>query len=82
MACEGCAIVQGRSWNSTSSTVDMPRYGLWETDFTIVRAAGAYQYVVVVSPAYWLLIGDTPLRPPFATSLNASNSPAGTVTFS
>ena len=72
----------GRSWYATNSTVDAPRYGLWVTDFTMVRGAAAYQYVVVITPSYWLLIGDVPLTQPFDTSLNASNSPAGTAILS
>src|SRR5215510_2871990 len=48
----------------------------------MARTAGAYQYVVVIDPTYWLLIGDVPLSSPFDTSLNASNSPAGTATLS
>jgi hypothetical protein len=74
--------IYGRSWNATISTVDAPRYGLWVTDFTMVRGAAAYQYVVVITASYWLLIGDVPLSQPFDTSLNASNSPAGTAILS
>ena len=55
---------------------------MWVTDFTMVRGAAAYQYVVVITPSYWLLIGDVPLTQPFDTSLNASNSPAGTAILS
>ena len=38
-------IVQGRGWNSTSSTVGVPRYGFRDTDFTMARAAGASAFV-------------------------------------
>jgi signal transduction histidine kinase len=51
-------------------------------DFTMARAAGAYQYVVVTSASITLLLADTPRMFPFEISLNASNSPAGTLTFS
>jgi len=38
--------------------------------------------VRVISPAYLLPTGDVPLSLSLETSLNASNSPAGTVIFS
>jgi hypothetical protein len=48
----------------------------------MARAAGAYQYVVVITPPYWLPMGDVPPTLPVDTSLNASNSPAATRIFS
>jgi hypothetical protein len=79
---DGVLLFYGRSWHATISTVDTPRYGFWVTDFTMARAAAAYQYVVVTTASYWLLMGDVPLSLPFDTILKASNSPAGTATLS
>src|SRR2546426_12704415 len=51
-------------------------------DFTMARAAGAYQYVEVTSASITLFFADTPRMFPFDISLNASKSPAGMLTFS
>lgn len=79
---ERCAIVQGRNWNSTSSTVEIPRYGLRVTDFTMVRAAGAYQCEPTDSPITCPPTFDIPRKLAFDSILNASNSPARTRTLS